>query len=264
MNALKRKTTICGICTISVTCCIFFALFGTVEAAKTVQDGQYYFNELKKSMLYVMKQQQTIINMNPDGSVKNKKLLPEAFYKTIYAQFKQMSAGKNFQPGSLKGVNDPGKIATVLASLLQAGRLVTARSQKIINAEDDGTMRMKKFIPAVFGKLTMVRFTGKTDSYMKQTTLGKGKYKQRNYDNQPNSWETVALEKFNQPGCKRYYSHSELVTNTYHYVRPIYIQKSCLPCHGLPIGEDDPYGHPREGYKQGEVRGGISVALPVY
>lgn len=243
---------------------MLFTQIGTVEAAKTVQDGEYYFNELKKSIIYVMKQQQTIINMNPDGSVKNKNLLPETYYKAVYAQFKKMAAGKNFQASQLRRVRKPEKIAPVLASLLEAGRLVTARSQQSINAEDDGTIRMKKFIPAVFGKLVLTRFTGKTDSYMKQTTLGKGQYKQRNYDNLPNSWETVALKKFNQPDWTQYHGYGELVADAYRYVKPIYIKKGCLPCHGQPIGEKDSYGHPKEGYEEGEIRGGISVALPVY
>ncbi|MCP4402057.1 MAG: DUF3365 domain-containing protein [bacterium] len=46
------------------------------------------------------------------------------------------------------------------------------------------------------------------------------------------------------------------------YAKSIYIEKGCLVCHGAPAGELDPYGHPKEGYEIGDIRGAISVALP--
>jgi methyl-accepting chemotaxis protein len=41
------------------------------------------------------------------------------------------------------------------------------------------------------------------------------------------------------------------------------IKQACLSCHGNPVGTDEPYGHKMEGYEPGEIRGGISVALPL-
>jgi len=44
---------------------------------------------------------------------------------------------------------------------------------------------------------------------------------------------------------------------------PLYIAKSCLNCHGDPAGSTDVSGHKREGYKEGELRGAISILVPV-
>jgi hypothetical protein len=44
---------------------------------------------------------------------------------------------------------------------------------------------------------------------------------------------------------------------------PLFIEKSCLPCHGEPAGEKDITGKVKEGYKLGELRGDISVTVPV-
>jgi len=46
------------------------------------------------------------------------------------------------------------------------------------------------------------------------------------------------------------------------YLHPLEIKKACLSCHGDPRGELDISGHKKkEGYKLGEIRGGISVLI---
>lgn len=44
---------------------------------------------------------------------------------------------------------------------------------------------------------------------------------------------------------------------------PLQITKGCLGCHGDPVGEKDISGHVKEGYKEGHVRGAISVMVPI-
>jgi general secretion pathway protein A len=43
---------------------------------------------------------------------------------------------------------------------------------------------------------------------------------------------------------------------------PTYIEPACLKCHGGPKGEKDITGHIKEGYKEGDIRGAISVMIP--
>jgi len=229
----------------------------------TTNDGKYYFNMMKASMIEVLEENQQLINTNPDGSTKDKKLTPGAFYKKSYDQFKKIGVGKKFSMKKMAGETDPAVIAPVLATLLQAGRITTAKAQKIINTEADGSAKLKKFIPAVFGKLTLEKFTAKTDAYMKQTTLGKGEYKARNPYNAPNEWETKGLETIMAPDWTKNKGYGVMAGSEYHYIKPIYIKKACLPCHSSPIGENGPYGHPKEGYKINDIRGGIAVSLPV-
>ena len=237
---------------------LLFLLPFPLHAAQTSRDGAYYFDQLKKGFLKVLEQHQGMINTAMDGSVKDKRLLPQPYYAKIYAQFQKMSAGKTLQRQDLIGVHDPAIIAPVLTTLLKAARIITAQSQKIINAEPDGTSRMKKFLPASFGKLRLVK-----DAYIKQTSLGKGKYKHRNPDNKPTPWEADALKKFENTDWPQHKGYGEYVKNFYYYATPIYTKKACLPCHGHPIGESGIYGHPKEGYFEGEVKGGLTVSLPV-
>jgi len=42
---------------------------------------------------------------------------------------------------------------------------------------------------------------------------------------------------------------------------PLFYEKACLSCHGQPKGERDITGYPREGGKEGELGGVISVKI---
>ena len=236
-------------------------LTNTPVVSETPRDGTYYFEAMKASILEILREHQELINTNPDGSVKTSDLEPEILYKQMYAMFKKI-AGKSFRLKTLKGETDPAKIAPVLVTLLQGGRNIIAASQQAINTEADGSVTLKKFIPAVFGRLTIDRFTEKTGVHMKQTTLGRGAYAVRNPYNAPNEWETAALTQFLDPGWALNEGIGSIAESQYRYVKPIYIKKGCLTCHGTPVGETGPYGHPKEGYEVGDIRGGISVALP--
>ncbi len=229
--------------------------------SETPQDGKYYFGAMKESIFEILAEHQQLINTNPDGSVKTQDLEPKTFYRGVYAMFKKI-AGKNFRLKDLEGETNPEKIAPIIAMLLQAARNVIAAFQQTINTEADGSVTLKKFIPAVFGRLTIDRFTEKTGVPMKQTTLGRGGYSVRNPYNAPNEWEQEALTQFLHSDWELNKGVGRLTKDEYRYVKPIYIKKGCLVCHGSPAGETGPYGHPKEGYEVGDIRGGISVALP--
>ena len=69
--------------------------------------------------------------------------------------------------------------------------------------------------------------------------------------NKPDSWERKALESFDH-GVPEV---SEIVKNSegtfFRLIQPMIVKKSCLKCHGYL------------GYKEGDVRGGISVSIPL-
>ncbi|MGZ9189868.1 MAG: c-type heme family protein, partial [Nitrospira sp.] len=44
---------------------------------------------------------------------------------------------------------------------------------------------------------------------------------------------------------------------------PLYYGKGCLGCHGVPKGETDVSGYKKEGAKEGDLGGAISVKLLV-
>ena len=69
--------------------------------------------------------------------------------------------------------------------------------------------------------------------------------------NAPDPWETRALREF-QTGLKEVSSVEEIEGNEYmRLMRPLLTEKGCLKCHAT------------QGYKLGDIRGGISVSIPM-
>ncbi len=67
--------------------------------------------------------------------------------------------------------------------------------------------------------------------------------------NAASGWEIQALKSFEMEG-KREYLNWDHDARTYYYMAPLITQESCLVCHA------------RQGYKVGDIRGGISVIFP--
>jgi len=71
-----------------------------------------------------------------------------------------------------------------------------------------------------------------------------------NPNNAPDEWEKHALEKF-EKGVKETANITKMNgKKVYRFMRPLLYDKSCVECHS------------HQGYKEGDVRGGISVILP--
>jgi two-component system NtrC family sensor kinase len=72
-----------------------------------------------------------------------------------------------------------------------------------------------------------------------------------NPNNEPDEWEKKALEMFEQ-GKQDYYSIENDQGETYlRYMGAMVTENACLKCHGY------------QGYKTGDIRGGISVSVPM-
>lgn len=87
----------------------------------------------------------------------------------------------------------------------------------------------------------------------------------RNPSNAPDGFESASIQFFKDDKERHY--NDTLEGGFYRYSQPIFVQQSCLKCHGDP--KDAPpeviekYGDQRAfGYKVGDVRGIISVKLP--
>ena len=69
-------------------------------------------------------------------------------------------------------------------------------------------------------------------------------------ENAADEWETIALQAFER-GEKEVSAIEQLGDETYYrFMRPLIVEGGCLKCHA------------RQGYKVGDIRGGISVSLP--
>lgn len=69
--------------------------------------------------------------------------------------------------------------------------------------------------------------------------------------NAPDPWERLALEKL-QGGAKEEFTLiNQDGRHSIRLIKPLYVEKSCLPC------------HQSQGYKVGQLRGGLSITVPI-
>lgn len=73
-----------------------------------------------------------------------------------------------------------------------------------------------------------------------------------NQENSPDEFERTALHEFEKSGLKELISIDTIEkANFLRYISPLYIEEACLECHA------------HQGYKIGDIRGAISVTIPV-
>lgn len=73
-----------------------------------------------------------------------------------------------------------------------------------------------------------------------------------NPENKPSAWERVGLLAFENNQTQEYYNTGkENVVNYFSYMASLVTSKSCLQC------------HEKQGYKEGDIRGGVSVTFPI-
>ncbi len=157
----------------------------------------------------------------------------------------------------------PDPVNKSLGILLCSAKAVIDESQKVINMKSKG---FKKIIPAVVGRRTSFKYnkTMGVGYYLKQTSI-----RYRNPANHPDAFETKHLNIFEEPDHQKGNGIGRVITNSdgskvYRYMLPISIKPSCLKCHGDPEGKIDISGGIKEGYREGEIRGAISVMIPYY
>lgn len=197
---------------------------------------------------------QPLIN---DASKGDKGFTPEVFEKQLVEKFK---ARANVDLANLKSADVPETAKTLLPELVAASKKTVANSQANINRSGVG---YKGFTPAHFGTQAAAEFSAKTGIYLKQTTLDS---LLRNPKNKADEFETGVLKKFALASYPRQGDQiiSETVEGgkTVRVLLPLFYGKNCLGCHGEPKGETDVSGYKKEGAKEGDLGGAISVKLP--
>lgn len=131
-------------------------------------------------------------------------------------------------------------------------------AQPLINKKGIG---FKGFIPASFG--TQVAELFSKDTGLKLRQIGPPGVAPRNPNNQPDEQEEQVLYAIrrNHPRVGDHMiEHPE--KNGVHVILPLFYNKQCLVCHGSPKGEMDMSGYEKEGFKDGDLGGAISIALP--
>jgi len=146
--------------------------------------------------------------------------------------------------------------ADLVAKQHAATRSFIARSKESVHGEVPKPMGADEI-----GKGVDALFANMAQSQVKQTRLVV-----RDGKNEPDEFERDALEAFaanprHGPVFKRTVGTDG--TPVFRYVTPLWADASCLQCHGEPAGEVDKTGHMKEGMKEGDLAGAISVTLPM-
>ena len=194
---------------------------------------------------------QPLIN-DPDKGDKG--FTPVVFEKQVTTKF--MDRAK-IDLDNLKNEKVPELAKKLLPQLIDSMKQTVADYQPVINRPGVG---FKGFIPATFGTQAAAKFRAKTGVYLKQT-----QNPPRNPKNTPDEFEQKILAKFADPAYPR--QGEKILSETVdggkatRVMLPLFMLKGCLPCHGEPKGEKDISGYMREGAKEGDLAGAISVKI---
>ena len=218
-----------------------------------VEQSAYLLVMLLDSGRIVVDRNQTLINYRRLGE---KGFTPEVFENQVMEELR-VRTGVDMR--SFGEAIVPSLARRFLPILMQVSKETVASAQLVINQRGIG---YKNFIPASFARLAASRFSSKSQIILKQVALHP-----RNPKNTPDVYEEKMLSLWiNQSG--RVQPHSEYIeaAETGKFFRmmvPLYYEKACLECHGTPAGMLDISGYPREGSREGDLAGAISVLIPV-
>ena len=249
---MSKKLTYGGLILMMAVCLSSAHVFAEVD--KVLEKRADLAAKFIVSCRAIIAQQQALFN-NPD--IGDKGFTGEIYATKVKEHFK-VATGVDVSEEDASST-DPAK--KILGVLLVSAKTVIAESQQVLNQKGRG---FKKVIPAIVGRRTGYKYNkamGKGYN-LKQTSL-----KFRNPANHPDAFEKKTLEEFEANGYPKGKGKGDVVTNndgsqTYRYMLPLYIKPACLKCHGDPKGERDIAKKIKEGYKEGEIRGAISLKIP--
>lgn len=192
-----------------------------------------------------------------DPSKGEKGFTPAVFEAQVIEQYRQMTGiDLHHLQTTASGMPIPPLARELLPAFLEASKSVVHDAQVVINQRGIG---YKNFIPATYGSQASRRFSQQSHVRLKQTALDA-----RNPKNEPDDYETSVLQWLSgRPKAEAYVSELTDRGQTLRVVMPIYYEPDCLKCHGEPKGNLDISGYPKEGRKDGDLAGAITVTMPL-
>ena len=195
---------------------------------------------------------QALIN---DPSSAQTAFTPELFAANTTAIFKERT-GHNLE--DLANANVPTLAKRLLERLLMESKKTVESYQPVLNMKG---LKYKGLIPATFGTETATRFQKWSGVYVKQTAP---EHLLRNANNKPDSFEAEHMQELTEASFQR--NKDTVISkidggNSVRVLLPLFYEKNCLSCHGEPKGERDISGYSKEGGREGQLGGAISVKI---
>ena len=130
----------------------------------------------------------------------------------------------------------------------------------LINKQGIG---FKGFIPATFATGVAEAFSKDTGITLRQ--IGPPTAAPRNPNNKPDEREHAALivMQKSHPRVGDHIVEQQVEDRGLRILLPLFYSKQCLTCHGQPKGQIDISGYEKEGFKEGDIGGAISVMIPM-
>jgi len=193
---------------------------------------------------------QAVIN---DPSKGERRFTPEVYERHVQKEFLRSTGIDIKDLAGSKG----GRYETSLRVLHESALNVIDMFQIRINRPGKG---FKGVNPAMYGIWVGKEFSKRSGIVLKQTSL-----RYRATYNKPDAFEAKILKMLESSDqAMSHYEETEDSGKKYaRYLVPLYITEPCLVCHGEPAGTLDMTGRTKEGYKLGDLRGGISVMVPI-
>jgi general secretion pathway protein A len=243
------KPHACLLIVLNLACMLMWWDLGWTQAHRedSEQTARHLATLLNVGRL-VVERNQALIN---DPHKGDKGFTPESFEQEMVDEFfRQTSIDLKRLPPHL-----PALAKELLPALLESGKEVVADAQLVINQRGVG---YKNFIPATFGSQASHKFSSRSQVKMKQTTLNP-----RNLKNTPDAYEERVLKRLaSRPASNGPVAEWVDDGKTLRVLTPIHYSQDCLVCHGSPKGILDISGYPREGAREGDLAGAISVQIP--
>lgn len=235
-------------------------VFLSVGAAAQQAPSSEVDVQVSERLAAVLRTGRSVVSANQDlindPEIGDKGFTPDVFLEQVNERFETQTG----EPILSDGLSPLERQLT--EAQLAAMKQVIIDNQSVINASGVG---FKGFIPAVFARLTNEHFAeamGATARVKVTAPLDLV----RNRKARPDDWERQAIADYLRQADwekgKPYFEEiSENGANVFRMLIPEYYSESCLSCHGLPKGEMDVTGFPKEGGAAGDLAGAISVTL---
>lgn len=210
--------------------------------------------KLLKAGRLVIEQNQLLIDDQQKG---DKGFTPDVFEQQLVHEFRQQTGiDLSKLQSTPASISLPSLAKELLPAFVLASKDVVRDAQVVINQRGIG---YKNFIPATYGSQAAARFSKQSRVRLKQTTL-----EPRNPKNEPDNYEASVLKWLSgRPRAEAYVSELTDQGQTLRVVMPIYYVPACLTCHGEPKGDLDISGYPKEGHREGDLAGAITVTAPL-
>jgi hypothetical protein len=231
------------------------AIAANAPAATPDEDAQ-----IANSLATMLRAGRTVVSKHQDD-INNPNLGDKGFdSKTVLNEtIATYQKASGVDPMSIDPKSRHGKL---IRMQMDAIAEVVDAHQATINRKGVG---FKGFIPAVFGRLTNESFGRRAVGLAEMKVTAPPQFV-RNAKAKADDWESgVIRDKLLQaswPKGQQFAATTQTKGKPAHRTAvPEYYGASCLSCHGSPQGEIDITGYPKEGGKEGDLGGVISITL---